>query len=130
MLIRPLQLTEHFALAEFACNDGTVVPDKYLYNAWQLALNLEVLRAQLVRPVTINSGYRTAAYNASVGGVASSQHLTCRAADIVVPSVPPEVVADTIEALISRGLMHNGGIGRYSTFTHYDVRPLPARWKG
>ena len=34
------------------------------------------------RPIIINSGFRNAAVNRNVGGVATSQHLTGQAADI------------------------------------------------
>jgi hypothetical protein len=40
----------------------------------------------------------------------------------------PDEVADTIELLIAEGKMEQGGLGRYDTFTHFDVRGSKARW--
>lgn len=123
-------LTPNFRLDEFRCSDGTPVPKKYLANVHRLCEQLEVIRAELNRPVTILSGYRTLKHNLKVGGAKTSQHLYGRAADIVIAGVSAKQVADTIEALIGGGLVHDGGLGRYRNFTHYDVRAKSARWKG
>jgi uncharacterized protein YcbK (DUF882 family) len=39
-------------------------------------------------------------------------------------------VKDTIVELIKEGKMKKGGIGLYTTFTHYDVRGFNRRWYG
>ena len=51
-----------------------------------------------------------------------------KAADIAVGGVTARVVADTIEKLMTQGKMKQGGIGRYSVFTHVDVRGTKTRW--
>ena len=33
-----------------------------------------------------------------------------------------------IEELINEGLILQGGLGDYPTFTHYDIRKTKARW--
>ena len=43
---------------------------------------LNPLREEFAMPIYVNSGYRSAALNAAVGGVANSQHLRGEAADI------------------------------------------------
>lgn len=43
---------------------------------------LDPLREAWGAPITVNSGYRCPALNKAVGGVANSQHLTGKAADI------------------------------------------------
>ena len=43
---------------------------------------LDPLRRAYGKPIAINSGYRSVALNAKVGGVKNSQHLTGEAADI------------------------------------------------
>ena len=43
---------------------------------------LDPLREEFAMPIYVNSGYRSAALNAAVGGVANSQHLRGEAADI------------------------------------------------
>lgn len=47
---------------------------------------LDPLREAWGRPLTVTSGFRNAALNKAVGGVAPSQHLTGRAADITAGS--------------------------------------------
>lgn len=43
---------------------------------------LDPLRTAYGKPIAVNSGYRSKAVNAAVGGAASSQHVTGEAADI------------------------------------------------
>jgi uncharacterized protein YcbK (DUF882 family) len=123
-----MQLTKNFNLSEFKCKDGTTVPAEYLDNVARLANSLQALRDYLGAPIRINSSYRHESYNKAVGGSKSSQHLYARAADITADGYTPDQVADAIETLIEERLMHNGGLGRYNTFTHYDVRSYVARW--
>lgn len=122
------KLTENFDLREFKCKDGTEVPAKYVCNAKKVAENLQVLRDYLKKPIVINSAYRTPQYNRSIGGATKSQHLTASAADIRVAGMTSKQVHDAILTLISLKKMHNGGVGLYNTFVHYDVRNLPTRW--
>ena len=77
-----MQLTKNFQLSEFACKDGTPVPDEYLDNVKELAKELQVLRDFLESPLRINSAYRTKTYNKSVGGAEKSKHLVAMAADL------------------------------------------------
>ncbi len=119
----------NFSLAEFKCRDGTDVPKKFRGTVQQLMNNLEVLRTELGNnSITINSGYRTPAYNKSIGGASRSRHMCGQAADIKVRNHTPKRVADTIEKLIKSRKMRQGGLGRYSSFVHYDVRGSRARW--
>ena len=110
----------NFAVGEFACKDGS---DTILIDT-QLAYYLQKIRDHFGRPVRINSGYRTKAYNALVGGASESQHVLGTAADIVVDGVTSQQVAEYADQI---GM---GGIGIYTTFTHIDVRPVKARWNG
>lgn len=125
-----MQLTENFHLSEFACKDGTPVPDALVCNVTRLAQNLQVLRNELGAPIHINSGYRTPSYNSRIGGVTNSQHLKATAADITTKHKSPKQLAVLIERLIKAGKMHDGGIGVYKGFVHYDVRQKHARWTG
>lgn len=124
-----MKLTKHFSLAEFSCRDGTPVPAEYLANADILAQQLEVIRTYFNAAVTINSGYRTPAYNKAVGGARSSAHLTASAADITVEGHSASQVRFAIEGLIRVGALRNGGLGQYRTFCHYDIGK-PRRWVG
>lgn len=102
------------------CNGFPVEPSE------ELVLILDKIRKYFGKRVFVNSGIRCATHNASVGGAMQSQHLKGTAADIVVEDVAPERVAMYAETLLPK----TGGIGRYKTFTHVDVRSVKARWNG
>jgi len=124
-----MKLTKNFTREEFDCKDGTIVPDKYLANATEVATNLEVLRAEINEPVMITgSGYRSKAHNKKVGGAEFSQHLTASGADINAKNYTPKELAKVIERLIKEGKMKQGGLGVYKGFVHYDIRGTKARW--
>jgi uncharacterized protein YcbK (DUF882 family) len=115
-------LSKNFKVREFACTDGSdpIFVDTDLVDV------LQKIRNHFGKAVTITSAYRTPPRNKAVGGTNYSQHLYGRAADIKVANTPPKSVAAYAEKL----LVGKGGIGTYSTFTHIDVRPQKARWKG
>lgn len=114
-----IAVAQHFHVHEFACSDGT---DVLLIHP-ALPDLLETIRAHFISPVIVNSGFRTHAYNETLPGSAEdSPHLWGMAADIIVDGVPPDAVADFAETL---GV---GGLGRYDTFTHVDVRGQDRRW--
>lgn len=121
-------LTANFSTDEFRCKDGSFIPGIYVANVKRLAENLQVLRDVVNAPIHINSGYRSKAYNKKIGGASASQHMFATAADIVVRGMRPSRVAELIEELIREGKMVQGGLGRYSSFTHYDIRGQRARW--
>lgn len=94
---------------------------------------LEVLRAALGgRPMTVVSGYRSAAYNRAIGGARRSQHVEGRAADLRVSGVTPAKVHAVALELQRQGKIRIGGLGKYPGFVHVDVRPGKrlARWEG
>lgn len=113
-------LSANFQVKEFKCNDGS---DAVLV-APALVLLLQNIRDHFGKPVTVNSAYRTAAWNANQGGAPKSQHLRGMAADITIPGVTPLEVAQYAEFLQPK----TGGIGVYKSFTHVDVRSSRARW--
>lgn len=125
--MRLVALTPHFRLSEFACRDGTPVPDDLLANVRRVAAMLEILRARCgERPVTIVSGYRTPEHNRRVGGAQKSRHLTAEAADIRVAGYHPRQVQAVAQGLQAEGVI--GGLGIYSTFTHVDLGPRRTWW--
>ena len=72
------------------------------------------------------SGYRCPEHNKAVGGAKGSMHMLGIASDIIIAGVAPSAVQ---EYLLEK---YRGkyGIGRYSYFTHVDVRAKKggARW--
>lgn len=123
-----MKLTANFDREEFECTDGSEMPIDVQLNIAELAVQLEIIRSHFNAPIHINSAYRSLEYNRSIGSNDSSQHVSGRAADITVDGFTPDEVADAIEFLISTGLVKEGGLGRYNTFTHYDIRGTRARW--
>ena len=113
-------LKPNFKVKEFACNDGS---DAVLISD-ELVDLLQKIRDHFGVAVTINSGYRTSAYNKKVGGANNSQHVKGTAADIVAKGIDPLTVAQYAEYLMP----NSGGIGVYQTFTHVDVRANRSRW--
>ena len=126
--IREGGLTANFTLAEFKSHDGAAFPKWVIPNLKELAQQLEVLRTATGASIHINSGYRSPAHNAAVGGAKNSQHMKGEAADISVSGLSPRQVREKILGLIAKGKMKQGGIGLYSTFVHYDTRGYAARW--
>lgn len=115
-------LSANFRVREFRCQDDTdpIFVDSDLVDI------LQKVRDHFGKAVTITSAFRTASHNKKVGGATYSQHLYGKAADIKVSGVAASVVADFVETLMPS----TGGIGRYSTFTHVDVRKVKSRWNG
>lgn len=114
-------------LTDYEANKETLEP-----NLIKLVDNLQVLRDYLGQPISINIAYRPKWYELSRGRSGKSKHVLCQAADIVVKGYTPEQVVDAIEQLIEDGKMDEGGLGSYSSFTHYDVffEGKKRRWQG
>lgn len=121
-------MTRNFTLESDLNRPGFELSEDIRANLLELATNLEVLRAHFNQPINVNSAYRSPKHNALVGGSKNSQHLLGKAADVAIVGIPSGEVADAIEFLIEMGLMKEGGVGRYNTFTHYDIRGTKARW--
>lgn len=115
-------ISKNFRVREFRCQDGSDV----VFIESDLVDILQKIRDHFGKAVTITSAFRTASHNKKVGGATYSQHLYGTAADIKVSGVTASAVADFAETLMP----NTGGIGRYSTFTHVDVRSIKSRWNG
>ena len=123
-----MKLTKNFSKSEFDSKDGAEMPKEVLLNVQKLANQLQVLRDSLGVSITVNSGYRSPSHNKKMGGTINSQHILGKAADITAQGYTPAQVYAKIEELINSGDMLQGGLGSYSTFTHYDIRRNRARW--
>ena len=115
-----MRLSEHFDRREFACRCGCG------FDTVDVALLelLERVRGHFGQPVRVLSGCRCEAHNRAIGGARHSRHLWGQAADIDVLGVHPDDVADWLEGEMAG----YGGLGRYDSWTHMDVRSTLARW--
>lgn len=119
-------LSPHFKVKEFACKDGSdaVKIDDALVTA------LERIRAHFGKAVNINSGYRSPAYNAQIGGATNSQHVQGVAVDFRVTGVNPREIARYLETTFPGGGqgLYDYAPGDKPGFNHIDVRAGKARW--
>jgi len=97
-------LTPHFTLEELCVTSTGLpnVPPESVVNRLRLLATyiLEPLRFELGgKPIHVNSGYRSDALNAAVGGAGTSMHKTGEAADIYVSGLTPVEVARVVWAL-------------------------------
>lgn len=109
-----IQFTDNFSSDEFECpgsDDHKISKD--------LVEKLQELREAYGKSITITSGYRSPEYNAKVGGVANSQHVLGRGADITGKDL------DKLYDLCL-GIFSAVGDGRKKgKFIHVDNRILP-----
>jgi hypothetical protein len=75
----------------------------------------------------INSGYRSPAKNAAVGGASKSQHIAGNALDVDISGLSDAQKAQALNAAVEGGAR---GIGLYSSgnVMHVDARQTPAVW--
>lgn len=108
------QISNNFKVKEFKCNDGS---DKIVIDTEFVETKLQDIRNHFKAAVTINSAYRTPAYNKKVGGASSSYHVKGRAFDIVVKGHKPSEVAKYARSIGIKGVIE------YNSFVHIDSRP-------
>jgi len=126
-----MKLTDNFSKSEFNCKCGCEMPNDILDNIKLLAIQLQTIREYVGQPIKINSAYRCELHNSIIGGVKTSQHILGKASDITINTFTPDEVVDVIENLLVNemlGSFYIGGLGRYNTFTHLDIRDDKARW--
>ena len=126
-----MKLTNNFSKSEFNCKCGCEMPNDVLDNIKLLAIQLQTIREYVGQPIKVNSAYRCELHNSIIGGVKTSQHISGKASDITINTFTPDEVVDVIENLLVNemlGSFYIGGLGRYNTFTHLDIRSYKARW--
>ena len=102
----------HFKESEFTMGGENVfdkMDPKFL-------ILLDELREDYGHPLTITSSYRSATYNASIGGAKHSQHLLGKACDLACTD-------STLRAVLVHDALDLGltvGVGK--TFVHVDSR--------
>ena len=83
----------------------------------------------------MNSGYRSASYNAKIGGASKSfhiydQHSNDQAADITCSKGGPSDWHRTAAWIRTNKRNGRGGLGLYDRFVHIDLREYRADWRG
>ena len=123
-------MTKNFLISEFECKCGDCkISADVKNNLIKLADQLQILRDKVQKPIEINSGYRCANYNDNVvKGAKHSRHKKGQAADIVIDGMTPNEVHELVCEMVELGQINFGGIGKYNTFTHLDIRDYSARW--
>ena len=112
----------HFDMSEFMCScgcRGNDMDSRFLGK-------LDYARAQAGVPFVINSGYRCATHNKTVGGKPTSAHTTGHAVDIAVANSHQRF--KILEALIRANFQR---IGIAKTFIHVDddqTKPKEVTW--
>jgi lysozyme family protein len=106
---------------------NTDPPEELWGNAVPLVETLEAVRKAFGKRLRLSSVYRSPAYNKAIGGATKSQHMRFTAADFTVEGISPGEVHAAVAGMRDRGLFH-GGLGRYKTFTHLDVRGHNVSW--
>ena len=115
------RLSEHFALAEFACKCGRWPRCTRTRPLPALVAALETARARhYPTGLVIESGVRCAVHNATVGGAKRSRHVAGAAADLRVPRM-------RIREAIACGFVGIGvrRAGRQWIVSHVDIRSGP-----
>jgi len=123
-----MQLTKNFSKSEFDCKCGCEMPQELIPNVQKVANQLQIIRNRVNVPIEVNSAYRCLFHNRSIGSKDTSQHVLGKASDITIQGYTPKQVANLVEELIESGDILQGALGRYKTFTHYDIRGRKARW--
>ena len=117
-----MKLTANFSKSEFESKDGSPMPLDVLQNIQVLAEQLQVIRDEIGKPISITSGYRSPNHNARIGGAKHSFHVRGMAADIQVAGMHPMDVKKVILKLMNEGKILKGGLKAYKSWTHYDTR--------
>jgi uncharacterized protein YcbK (DUF882 family) len=129
-----LSPTLHFKPEEFACKDGTAYPEDWEDRWSALSALCEAVRALWNGPLGVVSGYRTAAYNASLLAeghhpASQSYHIQGMAADLEpIPSAPMAVerLWMTVKEAYHLGELPTlGGLGVYPGWIHIDLGKAP-----
>ena len=118
-----MNLTDHFTLEELTHTDHREFDnepnDAELENIKRLAEFLEEVKTVLGgKPIMVNSAFRSKQVNDAVGSKDTSQHRIGCAADIRVPSMPPDGV---VRAVIVSGIDYDQIIREFDRWTHISI---------
>ena len=126
-----MKLTEHFTFEELVHTSNTKFQERNheyglrnINKLKTLAEFLEVIRDLLASPMVVTSGARCHELNKAVGGVKTSQHLLCEAADVIPTKM---TVEEAFQMIFQSGLSYDQMILEHSggkTWLHLSNRGL------
>ena len=125
-----MNLSDHFTLAEFTVSetaarrgiDNTPSPD--VVNKLMItARGLERVRSLLGKPITVTSGYRSAAVNKAVGGAGMSQHILGEAADFICPAFGDPMAV--CKAILKSDIVFDQLIHEFGRWVHISFSQSP-----
>lgn len=121
-----MQITEHFTLEELIVSE--VAARRGLSNTPRGPARdnlvrlcseiLEPLRAGILKPIVVTSGYRSPEVNAAVGGAQGSDHCAGMAADIIVPGMRP---IDVCQRIVAMDLPYKQVIHEFGRWCHVSI---------
>jgi zinc D-Ala-D-Ala carboxypeptidase len=122
-------LSPHFALDELTISQSATrlgldnTPSTHpIDDVRRLCETLEQVRSVLGKPLTVNSGYRSPAVNAHIGGKPTSQHCHGQAADIICPAYgSPFQVA---KAIYDAGIEFDQLLIEFGAWVHISIPPV------
>jgi hypothetical protein len=122
-----MNLTKHFTLEELTITDHREFDNtpnaSETANLTRLADFLEQVKEAVGgKAVMVNSAFRSAKVNASVGSKDTSQHRLGCAADIRVPGMAPDAV---VKAIMAAGLAYDQLIREFDRWTHISITNDP-----
>jgi zinc D-Ala-D-Ala carboxypeptidase len=125
-----MKLSTHFTLEELTRSEAAArngwdnTPNEQeTQNLRRLAVLLESVKSAVgMKPVMINSGFRSKKVNDAVGSKDTSQHRLGCAADIRVPGMTPRQV---VETCIEKGVQYDQIILEFDSWTHISVPNTP-----
>ena len=125
-----MNLSTHFTLEELTRSETTArngwdnTPNEAeIENLKRLAVLLEQVKGAVgMKPVMINSGFRSKKVNDAVGSKDTSQHRIGCAADLRVPGMTPRQVVD---ACIANAVPFDQIILEFDSWTHISVANTP-----
>ena len=116
-------MTPHFTLAELTATQhrqfDNTPNDEEKANLLRLAELLERVKYMLdMRPIMVNSAFRSKAVNDAVGSKDTSQHRVGAACDFRVPGMTPDEV---VRVLVASGLPYDQIIREFDSWVHISV---------
>lgn len=118
-------LSKHFSAHELACKGKNCCGNTCAMNPKAIEA-LEEFRELVGVPFSPNSAFRCNRHNERIQGSKNSQHTKGFAIDI--PLLEGFTIDRMAVAAESIPAFLNGGIGKYPTFLHIDVRNGKSRW--